>query len=100
LEVQGVLNTLVFQSPVWLAPLQANTWQLVTIPLTALNVANNPQLDAFSISDGLGTGQPTFYLDEIQLAAVPEPSAVTLLCLGLLGQASRVWSRARSRTTR
>jgi hypothetical protein len=65
-----------------------------------LNVANTSQLDAFAINDGLGTGQPTFYLDEIQLTAVPEPTpasisgfaGVALAFSGLIRRA-HLWKR-------
>jgi hypothetical protein len=100
LEVIGVLNSLVFQTRILLPALEANTWQFFSIPLTTLNVANTSSLDAFCINDATGTGQPTFYLDDFQLTAVPEPSASLLFIVGFLTQASLAWHRARARRIR
>ena len=50
-----------------LPALAANTWQQITIPLAALGVANQPNMDGFWIQDRIGSAQPTFYLDDISL---------------------------------
>ena len=50
-----------------LPALVANTWQKFTIPLTALGVANQPNMDGFWIQDRIGSAQRTFYLDDISL---------------------------------
>ena len=62
-----------------LGALQANTWQQITIPLSSLGVANKANFSGFNIqgNDG-GAAQPTFYVDDIQLVAVPAPALVHL----------------------
>jgi alpha-N-arabinofuranosidase len=45
----------------------ANTWQLYTVPLSALGVANATNFTGFAIQDSAGSTEPTFYLDDIQL---------------------------------
>ncbi len=50
-----------------LGPLPAKTWQEVTIPLTALGVADSPYFNGFWIQDTTGTSQPTYYVDTISL---------------------------------
>jgi len=50
-----------------LPALAANTWQQFRIPLDALGVANQPNMDGFWIQDRIGSAQPTFYLDDISL---------------------------------
>jgi hypothetical protein len=55
----------------------ANTWQLYTVPLSALGVANATNFTGFAIQDSAGSTEPTFYLDDIQLnAIVPPPTVV------------------------
>lgn len=44
----------------------ANSWGLVSIPLTALGLGANPLTDVI-IQDALGKIQPTFYVDSMQL---------------------------------
>ena len=46
---------------------QTNTWQLITIPLSSLGVANKTNFTGFVIQSRIGAVQPTFYLDDIQL---------------------------------
>ncbi len=77
LQVQALLNGTA-QTTVTLAPLPANTWQKITISLASLGVANKPNMDGFWIQDRSGTTQPTFYLDDISLTAVPAPSVVNV----------------------
>ena len=50
-----------------LPALATNTWQQFRIPLDALGVANQPNMDGFWIQDRIGSAQPTFYLDDISL---------------------------------
>jgi len=57
------------QTAVNLAPLLANSWQQITVSLTALGLANRPDMDGFWVQDRIGAAQPTFYLDDITLAA-------------------------------
>lgn len=59
-----------------LPALTANTWQQVTLPLTALGIAGKPDFTRFTIQDRSGSAQPTFYLDDLVLvsSATPPPS--------------------------
>ena len=66
LQVQATLNGSA-QTPYPIGPLAANTWMLITIPLTTLGVPNNPNFDGFWIQDTTGTTQPVFYVDDISL---------------------------------
>ena len=77
LQVQALLSGTA-QSIVALAPLSANAWSKITIPLSSLGVANKPNMDGFWIQDRSGTTQPTFYVDDISLTAVPPPSVVNV----------------------
>ena len=62
-----------------LAALQTNTWQQITIPLSALNVANKANCSGFGIQGNAGgAAQPTFYVDDVQLVAAPAPTLVHL----------------------
>jgi hypothetical protein len=54
----------------------ANTWRKVTIPLSALHVANNANFNGFWLQDASGGAQTSFYVDDISLIAVPPPSQV------------------------
>lgn len=56
----------------------ANTWRKVTIPLSALQVANNANFNGFWLQDASGGAQPAFYVDDISLTAVPPPSQVLI----------------------
>ena len=66
LKVQGHVNgiALAFTN---LPALVANTWQPFIIPLAALGITNQPNMDGFWIQDRIGSAQPTFYLDDISL---------------------------------
>jgi hypothetical protein len=50
-----------------LPTLTANTWQQISLSLSALGVANQPNFIRFSIQDRKGTAEPAFYLDDISL---------------------------------
>lgn len=56
----------------------ANTWQLYTVPLSAIGVAGQTNFSGFAIQDGVGSTEPTFYLDDIQLVNAAAPSLVHL----------------------
>jgi len=51
------------------APLPANTWTQIVVPLSALNVAYCPNMDGIWIGIDTGSAIPTFYLDDISLQA-------------------------------
>ncbi|WP_301002366.1 glycoside hydrolase family 44 protein [Capsulimonas corticalis] len=53
-----------------LSPLTSG-WQQITIPLSALGVADVTDFDGFYIQDRTGTSQPTFYVDDISLIGLP-----------------------------
>jgi len=56
-----------------------DTWQQYTVPLSALGVANATNFTGFDIEDAVGSTEPTFYVDDIQLATnVPPPALVHL----------------------
>jgi hypothetical protein len=78
------------QPGVLLAPLTANAWQQITLPLTALGVANQPDVTGFWIIDALGAPQPVFYLDDITLvAAASAPITNTVVPIIIDGQLNR-----------
>ena len=74
LHVGGAQN--VGQSSTNLANLQTNTWQLITIPLSTLGVANKSNFTGLVIQSRIGAVQPTYYVDDIQLNATPPPALV------------------------
>lgn len=56
----------------------ANTWSLVTIPLSALGLTNT-NMTGFWLMEGSGSAQPTYYIDDIYLnAAAPALPGVTI----------------------
>jgi alpha-L-arabinofuranosidase len=56
----------------------ANTWQQYTIPLSALGVAKATNFTGFAIQDSVGSAEPIFYLDDIQLVSAVAPALVHL----------------------
>lgn len=56
----------------------ANTWQLYTIPLSAIGVAGQTNFSGFAIQDGVGSTEPTFYIDGLQLNSATAPATVHL----------------------
>jgi alpha-L-arabinofuranosidase len=77
LQVQATLNGAA-QTVVTLPALAANSWQQISIPLSSLGVANQPDMDGFWIQDRSGTTQPTFYVDTISITAQAPPSVVNI----------------------
>jgi hypothetical protein len=83
LKVQGHANGIALASTN-LPVLAANTWQQFIIPLAALGITNQPNMDGFWIQDRIGSVQPTFYLDDISLgtnaltAGTNAPIAITV----------------------
>ncbi|MGD0812394.1 MAG: glycosyl hydrolase family 28 protein [Verrucomicrobiota bacterium] len=72
LTVTGTLDQ-VDQTLYTLPALASNTWQEFSIPLSALGVANQPDFDGIWIWNDTDTTIPTFYVDNIFLAAGPPP---------------------------
>ncbi len=66
----------VWQSSVALATLPANSWQKLTIPLSALGIANKNNATGIVFQDRIGAAQPAFYLDDIQFDANAAPALV------------------------
>lgn len=66
------------QTSVTLAPLDANVWRQVSIPVSALGVASASDFDGFWIQNTTGGPLPTFYVDDITLGAAPPPASVNL----------------------
>lgn len=60
------------------AALTANTWQLISIPLTTLGIANLPNLNRFTIQLRDNGTAGTFYVDDIQFAAGSLPTHVNV----------------------
>jgi hypothetical protein len=78
LQVAGtvVTNTAVASSA--LPPLATNTWQQFSIPLSALGLAHTNNCSGIWIQSTLGSSQPVFYVDDIQLTAAAAPAMVHL----------------------
>ena len=76
-QVYGLLDGTI-QVAYSLGTLRTNTWQQFTIPLSALGVANMPNCSGFWIQGSVATALPTFYVDDVQLVAVPAPALVHL----------------------
>ena len=56
-----------------LAPLAANSWQQISIPVSTLLPPGQSTIDGFWLQDRSGTAQPTFYVDDISLITGPTP---------------------------
>lgn len=81
LQMYGNLSSGTQNARYHLASPQANTWQLYTVSLNALGVANTNNFTGFAIQDSAGSTEPTFYLDDIQLNAVVPPPAIVHLTI-------------------
>jgi hypothetical protein len=60
-----------------LPPLLANTWQEITIPLSALGAANKSNLDGFWIQDRSNASFPTFHVDDVRLVSTTNTTGNT-----------------------
>ena len=76
LQMYGNLSTGTQSARYRLASPPANTWQLYTVSLSALGVANATNFTGFAIQDSAGSAESTFYVDDIQLDAVVPPPAL------------------------
>jgi hypothetical protein len=89
-QVQGILGSAV-QSPVQIGPLPANAWQQVTLSLSVLGVANQPNFTGFWIQAEGGSPVPTFYVDDISLMAnVVTPGTNPPVAITVNAQSNRV----------
>jgi hypothetical protein len=77
LQVYGLLNGSGQSAHYALGTAAAGTWQQFTVPLSALGVANQATFSGFVIQDSAGTGEPTFYLDDISLVSTTTPTPGT-----------------------
>ena len=81
LLVQAVLNGVAPTNYYSLSTLATNTWQQYTIPLSALGVTNQSNLNGFWIQDRSGNSFPTFYVDDVRLlstATVTNTGPITI----------------------
>jgi hypothetical protein len=77
LRVQAILGSAA-QSAVMLPALPTNGWQQITVPLSSLGVANQPNVTGFWIIDAIGAPQPVFYLDDITLVSNGAPPVTNI----------------------
>ena len=77
LQVQAVSGGSAVASGQSLAPLAANSWQQINIPISALVPSGQGGIDGFWLQDRTGTAQPVFYVDDISLVAGPTPPPTT-----------------------
>lgn len=66
----------VAQPSVPLAPLAANTWQKLVIPLASFGAGNKPDLTRITLQELSGGSAATFYIDDMRLDLAPPPSVV------------------------
>jgi hypothetical protein len=62
----------------YLASPIANAWRQYFVPLSALGVDNATNFSGFAIQDSVGSTEPAFYLDDIQLVSSTPPAVVHL----------------------
>ncbi len=69
LTVQGTINGN-YQAPMYTLPaLTASNWTQITVPLSAIGVANNANMDGFWLQSQTMSIIPTFYVDDITLVS-------------------------------
>ncbi|MHB8636695.1 MAG: glycoside hydrolase family 44 protein [Fimbriimonadaceae bacterium] len=68
----------VAQATYALPPLAANSWKLITVPLTELGIGYRGDFDGFWIQGTAPQAQPVYYIDQLQvnIAPVVNPTAV------------------------
>jgi hypothetical protein len=72
LGVRATLGGTVTTSPYNFSP-TAGTWQQITVPLSSLGVASQPNLDGIWIQSQSGSALSTFYVDNITLVGSSTP---------------------------
>jgi hypothetical protein len=78
LAVKATTNGVVLNASYSFAP-AGNTWQQITVPLSTLGVANNPNLDGVWIQSQSGSALTAFYVDDMTLTANANPSPTVTL---------------------
>src|SRR5664280_343742 len=78
LQLYGNLGGVAQSGRFYLNTPVADTWQLYTVPLSALGVANTMNFTGFAIQDSVGSPESTFYVDDIQLVSSVAPSLTHL----------------------
>ena len=73
IQVVAVINDAP-QPGVRVATPAADTWQKVTVPLSALGADDRSDVNGFWIQEGAGIDQPTFYIDTIVLESGVPPT--------------------------
>ena len=76
LFVQATLNSSP-QTGVLLAPLPTNSWRQITLSMTALGIANQPNFDGFWLHVQTAGLTPTCYVDDLQLISAPPAPPTT-----------------------
>jgi hypothetical protein len=71
-----------------LAP-PVGSWQEVIIPLLSLGVANATDFDGFWLQVRSSGSEPTFFVDDIRLTAIPEPSVGAFAAM--MGGCCGIW---------
>ena len=84
IQIQAIRNGTAQQSIV-LPDLSVDVWQQETISLKSLGVRSVSDFDGFWLQVRDSALQPTFFVDDIRLITVPEPSAACLfgLCVAV-----------------
>jgi alpha-N-arabinofuranosidase len=78
LQMYGLLGGNVQSQRFYLNSPLADQWQQYTVPLSAIGVANATNFSGFAIQDSVGSTEPTFYLDDIQLVTIVPPAVTHL----------------------
>jgi alpha-L-arabinofuranosidase len=78
--VYGFLGTpIVTQAPrFFLSSPPVNAWQQYNVPLSALGVGDATNFTGFAIQDAVGSSEPTFFLDDIELVNATAPAVTHL----------------------
>ncbi len=77
------------QTAVNLQPLAANSWQQITIQLSALGMNSSSAMDGFWIQDRSGTTQAAFYVDDIILIGGTTTAPTTSVTIAVDAAANR-----------
>lgn len=87
LQVVAVVND-VAQPGIPIAALAPDTWQRISIPLSALGADNRTDVNGFWVQEGTGQDSPTFYIDDIVLeSGVPPTPPVRIDGMGIYDDA-------------